>query len=783
MTNVPMPDFAASLPQMDGEITAAGLDGPVSIRRDQFGIAHVSATTEHDAWFGQAYASAQDRLWQMECDRRRATGRWAEAAGSDARFAGSGAVATDILGRRLRLTDAAKADYDAMSPETRAMFDAYACGVNAFLTAGQPLPVEFGLCGIAPEPWEPWHSLALFKIRHVLMGSWQQKITWGQVLARIGPDAYKRLEAGSPPGSAVILPPGAKVESLLNEAADEVAAAAEMLGYLAHGDGGSNSWAVHGSRTTTGKPVICNDSHRGLDVPNAYWQVHVICPEFNVIGATFAGLPGFPHFGYNGSVAWNITHTQADYQDLYVERFGADGRYETPTGLQASDHRDERIRVRDGEDVAIETWATAHGPVVHGDPRGGLAIAMRYTATDGACRQWEVLRPMLRATTVDGLFDTQGEWVDPVNNLVAADTSGSIGYLTRGRLPIRKTSAGRRMPVAGWTGEHEWHGDVPAERMPRSMNPDTGYVATSNQRVLDGDDPYISDLYAPAFRGDRLQELLGGADQLTPERIASFQGDVLSLAARAWASLLARTGPLTGPAERAREMLTSWDATLRPDRGEGLLYAYFRRAITKAVLAPVIGDATCRWLMDEKSPGAGRVLAHWLSNIVYRLETTYAANDPSGRPWSEVLPGALERAWMDAAAHSGEDPSAWRWGSGHGLASKHALSPAFPDLEGALDPPTAPAGGDADTLQAAAYGWSGKSDFVMTTLPVYRQVVNFAEPDHGSFVIPGGVSGLPGTAHYADQVEHWRTHTRVPMQYGWADVEANAEHTLTLRPE
>ncbi|MGD9935098.1 MAG: penicillin acylase family protein, partial [Dehalococcoidia bacterium] len=209
---------------------------------------------------------------------------------------------------------------------------------------------------------------------------------------------------------------------------------------------------------------------------------------------------------------------------------------------------------------------------------------------------------------------------------------------------------------------------------------------------------------------------------------------------------------------------------------------FFRRAITTAALAPIIGQETCRWLMDEMSPGAGRVLSHWLSNIVYRLESEFATNAPSGRPWSDVLPGALEQAWADAVAHSGSDPVRWRWDKNHGLASKHALSSAFPELDGALDPPRVPAGGDADTLQAAAYGWSGKSDFVMTTLPVYRQVVDFADPDHGSFVIPGGVSGLPGTAHYSDQLEHWRTHTRVPMRYRGDDVEANAAHTLTLRP-
>ncbi|MGH2370732.1 MAG: penicillin acylase family protein, partial [Chloroflexota bacterium] len=494
----------------DETLALRGLHAPLTIHCDAYGVAHVRAANEHDAWFGQGFASAQDRLWQMEYDRRRAAGRWAEAAGT-------AAVAGDVLARRLQLVRSAQADAAAMSPETQAMFEAYAAGVNAYLQSGRPLPVEYELTGLRPEPWEPWHSVAAFKVRHVLMGVWQQKLAQAQLLAMIGPEAYARLDGRSPVGSPVILPPGGAVQRLFEESFDDLRRAAAQLGFLAEAEAGSNSWAVHGSRTTTGKPVLCNDSHRALDVPSVYWQVHVACPVFDAIGATFPGLPGFPHFGHNGSVAWNITHTSADYQDLYVEQFDQDdpARYRTPDGWAVAERRVERIDVAEGQPVEIEVWRTRHGPVVHGDPRSGVALSLRYTATDEPCRGFEVLRPMLLARTVAELQETQRLWVDPVNNLVAADTAGNIGYLTRGYLPIRSSQAHRQFPAPGWTGEHEWIGRVPFERLPGALNPPEGFIATANQQVIDGDEPYIAHDFSPPFRAERIIELLG-PHPLTP---------------------------------------------------------------------------------------------------------------------------------------------------------------------------------------------------------------------------------------------------------------------------
>ena len=234
-----------------------GVHFKITIRRDAHGIAHVRAENEDDAWFGQGYAAAEDRLWQIEYDRRRAHGRWAEVAGRSA-------VAGDTLSRRMQLARSAKADAAALSPDTRRMFDAYCAGVNAFVSSGGALPPEYAATGITPEKLTPTDCCAIFKIRHVLMGTWQKKLAQAQLLARIGVEAFGTLDGRPPVGSAVILPPDAGARRAFEVSAQDLQTAIGELGFLAPTEGGSNSWVLHGSRTTTGKPVICNDSHRAL---------------------------------------------------------------------------------------------------------------------------------------------------------------------------------------------------------------------------------------------------------------------------------------------------------------------------------------------------------------------------------------------------------------------------------------------------------------------------------------------------------------------------------------
>lgn len=768
--------FESATARVDGIARAPGLHGQTTIRRDAYGIPHIDAPTEHDAWFALGYACAQDRLWQMEWYRRRGTGRWAE-------IAGAGAVETDALFRRLDLERASRADQETMSADTLAMFTAYAEGVNAFLMSGEPLPVEFELTGVAPEPWEPWHSTLAFRVRHVLMGQWQWKLARMRLLLEIGPERFALVDGRDPAGSPVILPPGRRAGQVVSAAVDELARVAAELGPFASDEGGSNSWAVHGSRTTTGKPIVCNDSHRPLDVPNVYWQAHVTCPSFNVAGGTFAGFPAFPHFGYNGHVAWNITHGVADTQDLYIEQFDPEDphRYRTAEGWADAEVEPGEILVRDAEPAPALLIRTRHGSIIAGDPLRGHAIALRWTATDRPNRQWECLRPMLTAQTVAELHESQRLWVDPVNNLVSADADGNIGYLTRGRLPIRSNAAGHQFPVAGWTGDAEWAGDVPFEELPHAVNPAEGLIVTANQRIIEGDEPYISHEFAPATRAERILEALSG-DAMSPEEIAGLQGDTVSVMAKRWARFLANQSPMRGDAERARSLLAAWDGDLRGDGAEGLLYSAFRREIAAATLGALAGDQSWSWLTGPGDVAGARIIGNWMARLGWSLdaepETTLA-----GQLWSDVLPGALERAWAEAWRVAGsDDPAEWRWQAHHLVAARHTLSSVYEDRAEEFDPPLTGMGGDGDTIQVAAMAWRQRAPFTVTGLSVYRQVVDFADPERPSWVIPGGSTGSPGTPHYADQLDHWREHRRVPMPMAIEDVRAAAHHALVLIP-
>jgi penicillin amidase len=769
------PDYAAAVTQRDGELSVHGLERPVTIRRDAHGIPHIDAHTEHDAWFAMGYAGAQDRLWQMEWYRRRGTGRWSELVGAVG-------LESDRLFRRFRLDAAARADVDGMSTETRAMFDAYAAGVNAFLDSGHALPVEYALTESAPEPWEPWHSVLTFKVRHAIMGKRALKLARTELLRRVGAEVYARLERLQPAGLNVILPPGGRTANTIRLAADELARVAAELGTLASDEGGSNSWAVHGSRTTTGKPVLCNDSHRPLDVPNVYWQAHVSCPEFNVAGAAFPGFPAFPHFGHNGRVAWNITHGQADYQDLYLEQFDRTRpeRYRTADGwTEAVVHRDE-IRVRGAASEPITVVETRHGPVIHGDPGDGHAIAMRYTATDRVNRQWESLRPMLLASDVPALHESQRGWEEPVNSLLSADTAGNVGFLFRGRIPARATTAGRQFVVPGWTGEHEWTGDVPFDALPQAINPPEGFFGTANQRPWDRDEPYVAFEYATPGRSTRIAEALGGMALLSPEAIAAFQGDTLSVRARGWARFLERQPAMTGAAERARALLGAWDGDLLPGSAAALLYAPFRLRLARALFEPLVGADTWSWLTDAANAGGAALVGQWLYHVGADLE--HAAAAPDGRAWAHVLPPVLKAAWEETAGLAGADPAAWRWGDLHRTNAEHTLAGALPAHAAQLNPPAIGIGGDGDTLQVSGYAWSSAAGLRVSALSVYRQVVDFARPDDASWVIPGGASGLPATEHASDQLDLWRRHERIPMHLAPEAARAAAQHVLTLTP-
>jgi penicillin G amidase len=736
--------------------------------RDPFGIPHVDAADESSAWWGLGYACGQDRAFQLDYDRRRACGRLAEVLGS-------AVLQGDVLARKLDLARSAKEDLEAMSPVARSSFEAYTEGINAaWERLPRPPEVWWDL-----EPWQPWHSVAVFKVRHVLMGKWQYKLARAVLLARSSPAVMSQLEVRSPLGSPVTLPPGERLTSLVEYAARDVQDVASYLGFLSEVEAGSNAWAVGPGKSAHGAAVLCNDSHRALDVPNVYWQAHVRCPRFHVAGATFPGLPGFPHFGHNGRVAWAITHAGADTQDLFIERFEG-MRVDRGRGSEVAEVRVEDIHVAGGGTQRIELWRTSNGPIVHGDPRTGLALSLRWTATDRPCRGFDVLQPMLTADSVESLLASQEGWVDPVNNLLAADVDGHIGYLLRGELPVRRANGGFDLPIPGWSDAGAWTGRAAFSDLPSAIDPPSGFLFTANHPVTDSTGPFVTSSFGDPSRAERLLDLLGRDGRLSVAELAAMQGDITSEPAQAWTRFLRTLGPLGNagePAEQGRQALAGWDGVLAADSSAALVYGCFRRALASRLYEPLLGEQTWSWASSGVLPPTVLLVRQWLANDVWDLLGGYRPPDfdaaeaqRRSQHVRNVLPAALGHAWR-AASELGRQSTTW--GAHHQAIGRHPLSLAA-GIEG-VDFPAVTMGGDSDTVQAGSYGWAEGTPFSVLALSVYRQVVDLADPGRAEWVIPGGASGRPDSPHFADQLPLWAAHRRVPMLWDWTEVERQPE--------
>ena len=767
---------------MDHHVHVKGITAPVEILRDPEGIPHVRAGSVHDAFFGQGWVHAQDRLFQMEYDRRRAYGRWAE-------FVGPAGVEGDRLLRRFRLEASVRLDWEHASADPRAMLLAFADGVNAFIASTTGWGVEFEILGARPEPWQPWDSMAVFKVRHLDMGPWKAKLWRARLLRHLGPERAAELTRAAQPHPLLIVPPAAEYRGARLDGLEEMERHASAMALVPGAPQGSNNWALSGSRTASGKPLVAGDPHRALDVPNVYYQNHLACPEWDAVGLSFPGVPGLPHFGHNQRVAWCVTHAQADYQDLFIERFdrGDPRRYEFRGEWREAELRRESIEVRGAAPVEIETVATHHGPVVIGEPRHGHAIACAYTAIAGCNSTFDAFVLMLRARSTDELEEAMRPWVEPVNNLVFADVDGRIGYRARGQVPLR-SMANAWVPVPGWTGAHEWRGMIPFEEMPALRDPETGFVATANSRITGADYPhYIGLDYTPDFRTRRLVDRLDSLDKSTADDMAAIHADRVSLPARDLVGLLAglRLPAVPGPHHddarwhAALARLIVWDRVMDKDAVAPTIYVALRERLLRDLMTPILGPLAA----EAFAPVPGGGIAH-MARLKARLAEMIRAGDRSLLPpdtdWPAVLARALAGAITDLRAALGEDMDAWRWGRLHVTRPRHPLAAGFPHLAATLNPPTVAVGGDGETVNAGGYVPGAGYHVALTS--VARYVFDLGDWEASRWVVPCGASGHPGSRHWADQLPAWAECRLLPMRYDWARIRATAESSQTLTP-
>lgn len=740
----------------------SGLEDAVDVFRDAWGIPHLRARSKRDIHFVQGYVHANDRLWQMDSGRRRMQGRWAE-------WVGPSGVAADALARRLGAAHASERDYAALRDDSRAMLDAYAAGVNAYLAERRPLPVEYGLHGGEPEPWQPWHSIAVMRLRGYLMGSVWFKLWRAAALPIVGAEAMTKLRYDDGGRDRVCIPPGGDAKRLaadLAELAPAIAALAE-LGAADTTGGGSNNWAIAPSRTTTGRPLIAGDPHRLFEMPGMYAQMHLACPDFDAIGLTVPGVPGFPHFAHNGHVAWCVTHAFVDIHDLFVERFAdAGATYEFRGEQRATTRRQETIAVRGGTPVTIEVVETHHGPVVVGDPASGRAVTLRSVQFAETDLSFDCLEPMLAARTVEGLFEATRGWGLIDHNLVAGDMSGRIGHLVRGIVPQRPASNGW-LPVPGWTGGHEWGEVIPWERMPKVYDPARGFIVTANNRVVpDDNSDYLCTDCHPPYRAARIEAYLAAMPRSSPLDMPAIHGDTLSPNGAVFRDLMLKTTPSTPEACALRDLIAGWDGRMDPSSEAAAAYAATRWKLARIVVERSGLDATATDPLLRLPPPVVAANQIW-----WALPSLIRENDTSllgGSDWVGLLAEALDQA---ASAVAGRN-----WGDLHRAKLAHPLSSFFPEAADRLDPPGAVLGGDNETV--LANGSHPATGLAASYGAVARYVYDVGNWDECAWVVVGGSSGDPASPHYADQHAVWARNELVPMLYDWQRIEREGSRTI-----
>ena len=746
----------------DSETPAGALGA--TIRRDTWGIAHVDAPSPGAAFAAQGWVAADDRIWQMEWDRRRALGRWAEVVG----MAGA---REDAFFRRLGLADIARADWDALAPRTRAMTEAYADGVNRWLADhDEALPPEFDHHPAPPERWEPWHCVAVYKLRHIFMGTLTRKLWRGRIMAQAGPEAVMAI-VGDVEADTAMVPGDGPPPDLLADAATLLDASAADMAALAaamDSDGASNSWALSGERTASGKPLLAGDPHRGIEFPNVYHQCHITCDDFDAIGMGFPGVPGFPHFGHNAEVAWCITHGMCDDTDVFVERFGPT----EPDGESPEiQWRTETLHIRGEDDVEVLCGRSPRGPVVLGDPADGVALSMMWTGMHGADTTLDALWPMLEAGSADESIEAARPWVLPVNNLLVADRAGKIAFKIRGRV-IERSPASRWTPVPA-TDEFAWDGleAVPFEQLPEYSDPQRGFLVTANNRTADAG-PYISLDYAGPARHDRVCELIAPMSDATVADMASVHADVTSLVAPKVLDLVFEYGVECGHAlaNGLLDMLAAWDHRMNPESAAATVYAVIKRRLIEAITER-LGVAGAELGASGWPPAAeaSRMAAAAAVRMMCerRFDVVPGLDNPIGLRMA--VSACVDETAAELSQRLGGDPQTWAWERLHRMASPHPLASALPSAR-ELHPPVDGCGGDADTVRQG--GTAPETGERAIHGSCARYAFDLGDWDNSGWVVPHGVSGVRGGGHDLDQRSAWLACELIPVAYSADSVAA-----------
>jgi penicillin amidase len=796
--------FRASLPQTAGKLVVHGLQHPVAVERDQWGVPSISATTMHDLLFAQGYVTAQDRLFQMELDRRITQGRLAELFGTGA---DDQLLDTDMLLRTLSIYRAIEVQLKHVNPQTRTALQVYTDGVNAFIsTHTQALPLEFRLLGITPAPWTLADSVAVTaNIVLALDSTWYTKYTRALVEAKVGPQTTEQLFPSYPAQNPTLLPSmaaqaaPASVTSVvqamstigqhsnMSDLDGAVATLHTLLGNV-NGSLGSNSWVVDGSRTTTGKPLLANDPHLDIQMPATWYEIALHCGQFNVIGASLPGAPGVI-IGHNSAIAWGITSVNADTTDLYTETLDTlhhPGEYLYNHQWYPLSVRQEVIFVRgQSRPVVITVTSTRHGPLLNsvvGDLKDVMPIALKWTLLQPEYQLSNFLQ--LDAASNWPQFQEALTTFSMCLNFVYADVQGNIGYQMSGLLPIRE-NANHVLPVNGADSHYEWHGYVPQQRLPTLFNPASHEIVVANNQIV----PQNSSLYVTAYwdqgyRARRITDLLAEHTLLSRADFAHIQADVYSIPAALLTPYLIAAGRSSHDANvaMATNLLQHWNDKVTSDSVAASIYE-----VTTSILLRQIGEGLLGkslYNLYQENTDTTDLLTFLINAMQYPQASIFGSRQSSAAAGRD----ALIRAALSTAVHQLQiqysiNPQQWQWGHLHQARFLHPLADVGP-LSLIFGTPSLQRPGDDTTIDI------GGNDGAAADPPIYsqmtvasmREIIDLAHFDDSLWVITTGESGQPLSLHYDDLNLLWNQDEYQQMIFSKLGEKTPSSDYLQLLP-
>ena len=765
-------------PQTDGTLAVAGLSAPVEVIRDEWGVPHIYAANEHDLFFAQGYSHAQDRLWQMEFNRHVSGGALAELFGRPL-------VADDKGLRTFGLRRAAERDLALLSPATRAILEAYAQGVNAYVASHRGrLPVEFAILGVVPKPWTPVDSIAWGKLIALSFGqNHVQEEIRARLAAKVGIDAARQLMAPYPDSETLIIPPAAG-----GYGAGEGARRAVhplLTAYLGEPvmARGSNNWVVHGSRTATGRPLLANDTHLGLNMPSEWYENGLHAGRFDVVGFSFPGVP-LVLIGHNRRIAWGISNMCGDTQDLFVETMNDRRQVKVGNEWRDAEIVKETVNVKGGKPETAEVVLTPQGPIINeADELKGLPpMALRWTMSEPS-RLFDSLAGTNLARDWASFRQALSLWSAPTLNFVYADVDGNIGYQGAGLIPVRAAGQDGLFPVPADAPDRDWKGFLPFDQMPSVYNPPAGFIVTANNKVVaDGYPHLIGHDYADPYRPRRITEVLQGKPKVSLEDMRSLQADVYSLPAAALRPyLLAAVQPEGDRERRALELVRAWDLRFTPESPAATIYFAWHTKLIPDIVGDELGDElatayrgsgfneTPMYVEMMKTPANP-----WFDDV--RTRDKVETRD-------DIVRRAFREALADLGKRLGDDPAEWQWGKLHRAVFAHqpfgnsGIAPLIKLFNGT----PVPLPGEAFTVEAQTA--NRMNPFRVGFGVSQRMIVDLADTSRSLAVNSTGQNAQLFHRHRVDQTDLWSRNEYHPMLFDRDAVTKAGKERLVLKPK